>query len=891
MPQSSRIFLKNRALGYVSNHIPCIARYVSVRQEIVVVTCVGKALHSYGSNHLSLLTVSDQIEEDISCLCAQGRRIFTAAGSTIHCWKRSSFISSTFKGHASSVHLLLPLGQFLISVDESNVLKVWVINIQELYLELTFDLQTFKISAIVHPQTYMNKILVGSEQGTMQIWNLKTSKLVFTFDGWTAPITVLEQAPAIDIVGIGLGDGRIILHNLKYNETIIEFKQDWGPVTSLSFRTDGPPIMVSGTVLGHLVIWDLEERKVASQLLDAHSGLVASVICLANEQVMITSSPDNSVKMWIFDQPDKGARLLRMREGHDTQPSHVRFYLGNENHLLCAGGRTLRVFNVINESMNYSMGRAAYNRKSIKKKENSSLMPSITEFSFSTARTKEWDNIATMHVGIPIITTWTYDKRRMGDHKLLPKRWSNTARTKLNVFATSVHVTHCGNFVVVGYSSGNVDRFNIQSGLHRCTYGDPVAHKGQIRGVTVDALNQYTITGCNDGLVKFWEFLPKKGSSSITKCLKLTLGSPVSFFRTHEESSLIGVILDDFCVVLVDVETKKVVRKFSGHIAQVTDVTFSPDARWIITTSIDRTIRTWDIPTSSLIDIFKVDSPCTSLTMSPNGQYLATIHASYLGIFLWTNKTLFSHVSLKPIKEDEQVPLLTLPHSASGEAAIELDEDGSEQEDDLCDKSPEQIESLITLSGLSSSRWANLLDIDLIKSRNKPKARVAALEAAPFFLPTIPSMDVQFDLTSAPSEEERLRLISLDALSAKTSFAKLLASSVDTEDYSPIIIKLKDMGPSALHTEINAFGFDISNIDSLLKQFLKMINYMFRTNKNFELAQSYLGLLLKIHGDTISHSSELIESLTEVQELQQKEWDKLQSNIQYCLCVIESLKM
>lgn len=512
MPQSSKIFLKNRALGYVSNHIPCITRYIPIRQETVIVTCVGKALHSYGSNHLSLLTVSDQTEEDISCLTAQGRRIFTAAGSTIHCWKRSSFISSTFNGHASTVHLLLPLGQFLVSVDDSNILKVWVITLQELFLELTFDIQTFKISAIVHPLTYMNKILLGSEQGTMQLWNFKASKLVFSFDGWTAPITVLEQAPALDVVGVGLGDGRIILHNLKFDETIIEFKQDWGPVTSLSFRTDGPPIMVSGTVLGQIVIWDLEEKKVANQILNAHCGLVASIVCLAGDQLMITSSPDNSVKMWIFDKPDKGARLLRKREGHESQPSHVRFYLGNENHLLCSGGGTLRVFNVINESMNYSMGKAVYNRKASKKKEHSSFMPDITEFSFSTARAREWDNIATMHVGKPLVTTWSYDKRRMGDHKLLPERWSN-GREKFTVSATSVHVTQCGNFVVVGYSSGHVDRFNIQSGLHRCTYGDPAAHKGQIRGVTVDTLNQFTISGCNGGLVKFWEFVSKTGST------------------------------------------------------------------------------------------------------------------------------------------------------------------------------------------------------------------------------------------------------------------------------------------------------------------------------------------------------------------------------------------
>ena len=45
------------------------------------------------------------------------------------------------------------------------------------------------------------------------------------------------QAPAVDVVGIGLSSGKIILHNLKYDETVCSFHQDWGPVTALTFRT------------------------------------------------------------------------------------------------------------------------------------------------------------------------------------------------------------------------------------------------------------------------------------------------------------------------------------------------------------------------------------------------------------------------------------------------------------------------------------------------------------------------------------------------------------------------------------------------------------------------------------------------------------------------------
>ena len=39
------------------------------------------------------------------------------------------------------------------------------------------------------------------------------------------------------MIAVGLGDGQIILHNLRFDETVVKFSQDWGPVTVLAFRT------------------------------------------------------------------------------------------------------------------------------------------------------------------------------------------------------------------------------------------------------------------------------------------------------------------------------------------------------------------------------------------------------------------------------------------------------------------------------------------------------------------------------------------------------------------------------------------------------------------------------------------------------------------------------
>lgn len=152
-----------------------------------------------------------------------------------------------------------------------------------------------------------------------------------------------------------------------------------------------------------------------------------------------------------------------------------------------------------------------------------------------------------------------------------------------------------------GYSSGDVERFNIQSGFHRAKYGKP-AHGTTVRGVHCDNLNQYVVTGGTDGYVKFWQF-----KENLNKPLTLiSMEDGIIMFRAHSESSMLCIALENFSLHILDCDTRVVVRKFSGHTAQITDASFNPDSRWLISAAMDCTIKVWDIPSSYMIDHFRV---------------------------------------------------------------------------------------------------------------------------------------------------------------------------------------------------------------------------------------------------------------------------------------------
>ena len=67
----------------------------------------------------------------------------------------------------------------------------------ELFSELEFNQKEFEVTALVHPRGEVNILLFGSRQGQLQLWNINTMKLLCSYVGWGAPVTVLEQVHQI----------------------------------------------------------------------------------------------------------------------------------------------------------------------------------------------------------------------------------------------------------------------------------------------------------------------------------------------------------------------------------------------------------------------------------------------------------------------------------------------------------------------------------------------------------------------------------------------------------------------------------------------------------------------------------------------------------------------
>ncbi|XP_071953801.1 WD repeat-containing protein 36-like [Antedon mediterranea] len=885
MPHGSKVFVGARALGFYSNHVPLLTKYNRKFKDTYVITSIGKAFHTYNCARFGLVSVSDTHPYEISCMTSDSKYVYTAYQNIV-----TAFIRSTTAEHvyecSGEVHLLLPFGDHLIAVDSDSHVYIWHITTQEMYMELEFSNATFQISAIMHPSTYLNKILFGSHQGQLQLWNIRNNKLVYIFDGWGSSITAIEQAPAVDVVAVGLANGNIIIHNLRFDESVMTFTQDWGPITAISFRTDGHPIMATASTIGHIALWDLEEKKLKSQMREVHHGSVTGMKFLDSEPLMVTSAADNSLKMWIFDQPDGSGRLHKIRSGHYAPPTMIRFHGSHGKDILSAGQDcTLKSFSTVHEKHNKNLGQASMKRSVAKKKglkHDTFKLPPIINFAAECSREMHWDGIVACHHGFPIVTTWNFQKCCMGTHKLKHKRFDDNLHK--HVQATVVEVTSCGNFAVVGWSTGHVDTYNMQSAIFRGSYGIPVAHEGAIRGVAVDGLNQVTITAGTDGLIKFWNFKSK----DLIKNVKMDCTILKVFL--HRESGMLAVALGDFTLNVLDIDTCSIVRIFVGHRNSITDMAFRSDGRWLLTSSMDSTIRTWDLPLGKLVDSFLLDSPATSLTLSVTCDYLATTHVDDLGVYLWNNRTLFVHVSLQALPDDFKPTVVALPGTCINTKESDNEEIKDVYEFDGNFKSPDQISSeLVTLSLLPQSRWKSLTNLELIRKRNKPK-EPPKLAQVPFFLPTLPGLELKFATSELKDSSEASRILQIDALAETSELCNYLSRAEETRDYMPVLLFMKELGPSAIDTQIRSLSPIGGGSVHMMIYFIQFLNSELSSKQDYQLVQAYLGLFLKIHGELLTKDSDLTGELETLQRIQTTAWKELNKKFNQSACIVNYLK-
>ncbi|THH13858.1 hypothetical protein EW146_g6403 [Bondarzewia mesenterica] len=889
---SYRLFAPFRALGLITNHVPFALQARSYKgstdgPRIHLLTCLGKSWALWEAGKMGLLFVGPDAAEPISSMIMDGDAVWIAAGSHIVKYLRGKEATHLTNPFGTSIVSILVFGsQLLALTDDGGRLLLWDTLEEVFQSEIQFE-HGFVATHMLHPATYLNKILVASSDGRLQLWNIRSQTCIHHFSSnalsssasnASTAITALAQSPAIDVVGIGFASGEISLHDIRADERLMRIFMREGGVRALSFRTDGHPVLASASQSGHISLWDLSANgRLLHTVRGAHDEAITALEWIPGQPVLVSSGEDNSVKQWLFDSPTSAPRLLKYRSGHHTPPHLIRYYGEDGKQLLTASrDRSLRCTSVVRDSRSFELSQVPI--ASLK-------LPPITAISYSTTRWKDWDSIMTAHTDEPFARTWNMLQKKKGSHTL---GFESNGRGKTIGSVKAVCVSMCGNFGLASSSTGAIVMWNMQSGMQRKTFsigpcppevaskfrpppGKKKSQERSVTGLTTDALNRVVIASTLDGTINFFDF----HSTNLDKIL--VLPTAIVSITLHRDSGLLAAICDDLLVRLIDIETRRVVREFGGFSGRVLDLTFSPDSRWLIVTSLDSVIRTFDIPTGRLIDAFRTSSVATSISFSPTGDFLATAHVDSVGVYLWANRAQYSDVSFHSVTEEE-IANVALPSMQAGTDDEALDSLSALPVETLSQNlfaTPPNLDGdLVTLTLLPRSRWQTLLNLEVIQARqrNKPKEPPKPPEQAPFFLPTLPGVEQRFALEQKKEDKskEPTRRLKKAAADTESVFFKKLSEEDRGGNYELFFSYTKALSPAAIDLELRS----LVTLDAL-QLFLHALTQRLRSHRDFEAVQTYLNVFLRMHGDVLIANVEVRRDLETLLEIQKRESDRV----------------
>lgn len=900
-PSSPRILRPFRTVGLVSNGVPCAVS--NLGQNYIVSTAVGRSIQIYDAASLRLMFMTQpQTSEEIECIQQQNHYAFAVSGVDLLVYRRGQLEAKANipeKDSSAKALKIVVFGGF-ICVAKSNGVSVFkwsqTTKMLTFYAELSTPRVLGPVVDIAHMPTYVNKLVVATSSCLM-LFNVKSGNTIHTFNEVLQGISFVESVPtALDTIAIVGNNGDIILTNIRTDRELFTLTTG-EPVTTLGFRSDtgvgSAALLGIGTANGDVFIYDLElRRRVQSLRSFTRNSQVSSVQFLPGQPIVIVSGANNALSELIFDPPVTSsgssknigghrARVLRRRGGHGS-PSSCLLFADEEAHFLLSGSldQSLWAFSLRKDSQSHSFGGT-----------QKVDLPPITEMAFSAEKRDRWDTLLTAHKSSKEARTWSLKRGALGSHSFF---------TSDDSICKSVAVSHCGNFAVLGSARGGLVVYNLQSGFQRMKLN--AVHESAISGVAMLPNNSALISASLDGTVKFFNFSGSSiANSTKADCLaSLDLGlGAITSMRFHPGSGLLAVATDSMAIAVIDTVTHKVVRELWGHGNRITSLDFAPSGRWILSSSLDSTIRTWDIPTGACIDGIRISNPATNLRVSANGEWVATSHISGVGIQLWALRTIVEGLNFRNIGDEDLIDI-DMP-TVSGENGVSLLEGtlGLESEHDVrvdgqengidfyvtpeIDKPVQLAPGLVTLSGEPSNKFTTLIHLDAIRERNKPKEGLKKPEKAPFFL------GMTNEETGDREVNTESRLTSVPPAGTREQ-AQSLTHFLSIGDLNGIAEFLAKLGPAATDLEIRSL--DTASPHSEVIAFLDAMTAQAHQGLKFELVQAWMAIFLQAHGDLFYEGGDehLRTSFRSWIEAQKQCVARVQEHTRFCSGVISYLK-
>merc|ERR1712113_793407 len=404
---------------------------------------------------------------------------------------------------------------------------------------------------------------------------------------------------------------------------------------------------------------------------NAHRGKV-SMINFSESPFLLTSiGSDNSIRQWKLNKSNF-LELVTEKSGHSTFIFYIR-NLNNKNCLLSAGHDNKFFVYTIYSNKNISKSNN-FEKENNQKKMNSNPIVSMDVcegFHYVLC------DVITAHENNLKVYISQISRNMIGKTILRPAISHTFDNTIAKV--TCVAISFCGKYGLVGRSSGKIDRYNLESGLYQGSYfhnkntkftkislinvskkmhtlSRLYAHHGTVTAVSSDIWNRDLLSVGLDGYICVWNFKNHSPKN------QLNVGNSIKRMAFTRKNKKVAISSSDLTIRVYDYSTCHRLNLFKGHVNKITALQMDTHDDLLYSSSMDCTIRVWDISKKTCSQIICFSFAVISLALDPECNMLATCHRNQIGIYIWINKMklkknntklLFQELKKKVISENK----------------------------------------------------------------------------------------------------------------------------------------------------------------------------------------------------------------------------------------------